>query len=104
MQVFRHRVIERELAFLHQLGDGDTAETLRLRALHEHIVHRDGTFLLHIGISDAAGLLYTVVVEHTDGTRQCPAVDKGLQHLLCKGGLGVDDFGPGRCRQTARQS
>ena len=91
-QILRHGVIERYLAFLDQLRNRHTAETLCLRALHEHIVELDGAFLLHIRIADAARLLHAVVIENTDCTRQLTAVKVRLKCLFGKRCLRIGDF------------
>ena len=65
-KVFIDRIVELEAAFLYQLGHGHPAEALGLGALHEYIVHGNRSLVFYIGITQAAGLLYTVVVEYAD--------------------------------------
>ena len=86
-QVFRDRVIQIDLALFDQHGDGDTAETLGLGALHEHVIHGDGAFGRDVGISDAGGLLNAVFVEDVDGARELTFLDVGHQRVLGEGGV-----------------
>ena len=103
-QILRHGIIEREFAFLDQLGNRHTAETLGLRALHEDIVEFDGAFLLDVCIADAASFLHAVVIEDADCARQLASVHIRLQHFLSIRSLGIDNFFLRTSRKAARQS
>ena len=98
-KVLGYGIVQRELAFFYQLGNGYTAEAFGLRALHEHVVHLDGALLSHVGISDAAGFLNAVLVEHADGTSQLTAIDIGLEGFFGIRGLGLYSLGLGSHRQ-----
>ncbi len=94
-QIFRDGIVERDFAFLDELGDRHAAEALRLRTHHEHVVDRDRTFLRDVGVSDAVDLLDAVVVHDRNRAGELPPFDPRLQRV-------ADDARPGRARPCRR--
>ena len=61
-QVLMDGIIERNLTFLNQFCNRNSAKSLRLRTLHKWVVERDPALLRHIGVSHACDFLEAVFV------------------------------------------
>ena len=73
-QIFGHRVVKGNLALFYQFGNGHTAETLGLGALHKNVVHLYAPLSSHICIAYAAGLLHAVIIKHAYGSGELAAL------------------------------
>ena len=85
-KVFVDRIVQGEFSLLNQHRDGHAAESLCLRALHEHLVQRHRDFLVDIGPSHAGRLLDAILVEDTDRARALALLDVGQDRLLSEMG------------------
>ena len=81
-KILGDRVVQAEFAFLDKLCDCDSAETFGLGALHERTVEGNGPSGGHVGETDAACFLDSVLVENADCARQFAALDIRLQRIV----------------------
>ena len=61
-KIFGNGIIQRNLALLNELRNGHPAKPLGLGALHEHVIHSDRALRSRVRITDAACLLYTIII------------------------------------------
>mgnify|MGYP000148735489 CR=1 FL=1 len=69
-EVLRYGIVKVESAILDKRRHRDAAEALGLGTLHIHVIKRDLALRLHVGVSNAGGLLDPIVVQDADCARQ----------------------------------
>ena len=70
-KILGNGIVKRKFSLFHKNGNGHTAESLGLGALHIGAVQSDGAFFGRIGIAHAGGFLQVAFAENTDGSGEC---------------------------------